>query len=167
MKFLAKLREVHLDKMSTDITRIVVPSPALMKEDLLGDHVADVFKKGDEQAELDGRERELTFSSPGLMAGDINSQVTGAELGFRYGAPPGPYLHVGRHHVQVRGGDLEVVISSGSENFTHPPLFGPVSDDCDQSVLLVLTQEAQKIKSPLCFIQRPHAYDCDERMLAD
>ena len=124
MKFLAKLREVHLDKMSTDITRIVVPSPALMKEDLLGDHVADVFKKGDEQAELDGRERELTFSSPGLMAGDINSQVTGAELGFRYGAPPGPYLHVGRHHVQVRGGDLEVVISSGSENFTHPPLFG-------------------------------------------
>jgi hypothetical protein len=73
-----------------------------------------------------------------------------------------------RHQVQVGGrAREEEVIGSGSENFAHPPLLDSVSDDCDQDILLVLPQKTQKVESTLQFIQRPHAYDSDECMVAD
>ena len=53
IKLLAKRRDVHLDKVSTVIKRIVVPPPALMEKGLLGDRVAYMFEEGDEQAKLD------------------------------------------------------------------------------------------------------------------
>jgi hypothetical protein len=61
----------------------------------------------------------------------------------------------------------EVVISSGSENFPHPPLLDSLSDDCDHDVLLLLAQKPQKVQPTLPFIERPHAYDPDERTLVD
>jgi hypothetical protein len=72
MKFLAKLREVHFYKMIAVPTRIVVSSPALVEESTLGYDFASVFQERHKQAELNGRERYLTVSSPYLMATNIN-----------------------------------------------------------------------------------------------
>jgi hypothetical protein len=84
MELLTKLRDVHLDKVRAVIMRIVVASPTLTEEKFFGDDIARVFEERDEQAELNRGERELPFSSPGLVAVNVNTKVTRTELGLRH-----------------------------------------------------------------------------------